>query len=59
MAAELKAEVHVAKRAGLLHDIGKMLLAPYLRDRGVKMKPSDDRIEVECGVVGLGHGRAG
>lgn len=44
---------------GLLHDIGKMLLAPYLRDKGVKITAVDDVAEAEKSVVGLDHAEAG
>lgn len=44
---------------GLLHDIGKMLLAPYLRDKGIEITAGDDVAEAERSVAGLDHAEAG
>jgi putative nucleotidyltransferase with HDIG domain len=45
--------------AGLLHDIGKMLLAPYLAERRVAVGPGQSCTEVERNAVGLDHTEAG
>jgi len=44
---------------GLLHDIGKMLLAPYLRKHGVGVASGQSVSEAEKSVVGLDHAEAG
>ena len=44
---------------GLLHDIGKMLLAPYLQERKVVAGPGRDIAEIERKVLGIDHGEAG
>jgi HD-like signal output (HDOD) protein len=45
--------------AGLLHDIGKMLLAPYLRNHGIRVAADQKVSDVEKGIVGLDHAEAG
>ena len=45
--------------AGLLHDIGKMLLAPYLRDKNLSVTDGPDAITLEVETLGLDHFEAG
>ncbi|MEZ5965729.1 MAG: HDOD domain-containing protein [Planctomycetota bacterium] len=45
--------------AGLLHDIGKMLLAPYLIERRVTVVSGSSALEVEKRHVGIDHTEAG
>ena len=54
---ELREEVFVA---GLLHDIGKMLLAPYLTDCGVKLDSGGGAAsQGEATHIGIDHQEAG
>ncbi|HLU40324.1 MAG TPA: HDOD domain-containing protein [Planctomycetota bacterium] len=54
--AELGEQLFVA---GLLHDIGKMLLAPYLTERRATVPPGAPGLEVERAVAGIDHTEAG
>lgn len=45
--------------AGLVHDIGKMLVAPYLNERGVMLAPDQFVDEFEREVIGIDHCQAG
>jgi len=45
--------------AGLLHDIGKMLLAPYLRDLGKTIDPALGSAGQEREYLGIDHQEAG
>lgn len=46
--------------AGLLHDIGKMLVGPYLEERNIGFVPgTDGMIEVERDAIGIDHAEAG
>lgn len=45
--------------AGLLHDIGKMLLAPYLIERRLGVASGTSAIEIEKRHIGIDHTEAG
>lgn len=45
--------------AGLLHDIGKMPLAPYLNEKQIRIGNDQSSIEVEARVIGVTHTEAG
>ncbi|MHC5062542.1 MAG: HDOD domain-containing protein [Planctomycetota bacterium] len=46
--------------AGLLHDIGKMLVAPYLQERNIAFSPTKgEMVEVERKAIGMDHAEAG
>ncbi len=45
--------------AGLLHDIGKMLLAPYLAERRATVAPGQSAIDIERSTIGIDHTEAG
>ncbi len=45
--------------AGLLHDIGKLLLAPYLIEEGVTLDLGYDSAEQEREAIGIDHQEAG
>lgn len=53
---DMREEVFVA---GLLHDIGKLLLAPYLREAGVEIDMYGDESAQEDAVLGIDHREAG
>lgn len=44
---------------GLLHDIGKMLLGPYLTERNITIRHGDDTVDVERRAIGIDHSEAG
>ena len=46
--------------AGLLHDIGKMLVGPYLQERNIGFASgSDEMVKVERDTIGIDHAEAG
>lgn len=45
--------------AGLLHDIGKMPLAPYLNDKSAQVGTDQCSCEVEARIIGVTHTEAG
>ncbi|MCA8954144.1 MAG: HDOD domain-containing protein [Planctomycetes bacterium] len=45
--------------AGLLHDIGKLLLSPYLAERQFALQPDEDLEAAERRLIGLDHTEAG
>ncbi|MEM7200329.1 MAG: HDOD domain-containing protein [Planctomycetota bacterium] len=45
--------------AGLLHDIGKMLLAPYLREQEFERSTDAELVELEQTALGVDHAEAG
>jgi len=46
--------------AGLLHDIGKMLVAPYLQERNISFSPGKgSMVELERSAIGMDHAEAG
>lgn len=46
--------------AGLLHDVGKMLVQPYLTEAGVeKFNPNENMIDREREITGIDHTEAG
>ncbi len=46
--------------AGLLHDIGKMLVAPYLQERNINFSPEKGpMVETERKAIGMDHAEAG
>ncbi|MCA8970709.1 MAG: HDOD domain-containing protein [Planctomycetes bacterium] len=53
---DVREEVFVA---GLLHDIGKLLLAPYLHEEGITIDASHDSAEQERTALGIDHQEAG
>lgn len=53
---DMREEVFVA---GLLHDIGKLLLAPYLREAGVDIDMYGSESEQEEAILGIDHQEAG
>ncbi|MCA8976844.1 MAG: HDOD domain-containing protein [Planctomycetes bacterium] len=44
---------------GLLHDIGKLLLAPYLTENHRAVAPGEDVVDLERDLLGLDHTEAG
>ena len=53
--AEVREELFVA---GLLHDIGKMLLAPYVREHESRRTAGVDAVTFERDVLGIDHAEA-
>ncbi len=55
------AEVEEYFVAGLLHDIGKMLVMPYLFEQGASYDPASGKslVDLEIEVVGVDHREAG
>ncbi len=45
--------------AGLLHDIGKMLLSPYMRKQGVTISAGQDVLQTEQEALGIDHAETG
>ncbi|MCR9247236.1 MAG: HDOD domain-containing protein [bacterium] len=56
MAQEAREQLFVA---GLLHDIGKLLLAPYLVERGRSVGPGESVTACEIDAIGIDHTEAG
>lgn len=55
--AEAQEELFIA---GLLHDIGKMLVAPYLQERNIRfVSGPNEMIKVEQDTIGIDHAEAG
>ena len=46
--------------AGLLHDIGKMMVAPYLQERNIEfVSAQTEMVQVEQDTIGIDHAEAG